>query len=568
MKKFSVFYSLLIVAIFAIETYAFSFRIEGNPEFGTDSLVPGEPFTLDFYMNNNDGITRNYYSLPLVFYSPDESINEIIHRNIGGSGPTFSIEVENSFSQIWNIMNDWTGFSWGGNLPDTIHHMVISSVGSGWESGLGEILCYRFALQIDESGKFCVDSADMPDPSYDWMWEDPSPNFNGPYCWTVGCPENDWDCDWVVDESDNCPDRYNPDQTDSDEDGLGNLCDEYPYPLLYYEFEHCWGGQYSFYFPGCDEFWIMEGPGVINNSGVWNYYDPMNLAGEYTVVVQGCDYDESSNFCQTCSLVVSWTNDAPYFTISSDTVYAYWNRLIEHYFETRDCDALNLYMVDNGGAIGPMSLSFVLPPGGDGMISYTPDYSDQDINVQIGVSDGLLDDTCNNFFHMTEYPEDTIFTFGQYLSMGDNHPMSICAGDLNNDGDNDLATHNIWTDGSVSVILNEGIDVSTNGDMIIVAPGTYIENLDYLGKSIVVQSPPRAENTTIQYSTIQITSGESLAAHLSGCTDLGGSGSYVININNNSNLIVSFRYLKQKAWLSFIQRNHFTKFSRGNHENV
>lgn len=40
--------------------------------------------------------------------------------------------------------------------------------------------------------------------------------------------ENDPDCDDVFNSIDNCPNDYNPDQDDRDEDGLGDVCDPYP----------------------------------------------------------------------------------------------------------------------------------------------------------------------------------------------------------------------------------------------------------------------------------------------------------------------------------------------------
>ncbi len=40
-----------------------------------------------------------------------------------------------------------------------------------------------------------------------------------------GCPDPDNDADGVLDSVDNCPNNFNPDQDDVDEDGLGNVCD-------------------------------------------------------------------------------------------------------------------------------------------------------------------------------------------------------------------------------------------------------------------------------------------------------------------------------------------------------
>ncbi len=40
--------------------------------------------------------------------------------------------------------------------------------------------------------------------------------------------DNDKDQDGIADENDNCPDNYNPSQTDSDSDSIGDVCDTYP----------------------------------------------------------------------------------------------------------------------------------------------------------------------------------------------------------------------------------------------------------------------------------------------------------------------------------------------------
>jgi hypothetical protein len=43
--------------------------------------------------------------------------------------------------------------------------------------------------------------------------------------------EVDTDADGVPDDQDNCPNDYNPDQKDSDGDGIGDVCDPTPYPV-------------------------------------------------------------------------------------------------------------------------------------------------------------------------------------------------------------------------------------------------------------------------------------------------------------------------------------------------
>jgi titin len=46
---------------------------------------------------------------------------------------------------------------------------------------------------------------------------------------TVRCSHDDYDCDGVIDIVDNCPDKYNPLQNDTDLDGKGNICDPCPH---------------------------------------------------------------------------------------------------------------------------------------------------------------------------------------------------------------------------------------------------------------------------------------------------------------------------------------------------
>ena len=48
--------------------------------------------------------------------------------------------------------------------------------------------------------------------------------------------------------------------------------------------------------------------------------------------------------------------------------------------------------------------------------------------------------------------------------------------------------------------IQEAIDASSNGETIIVRPGTYVENIDFKGKAISVRSEQGAAVTTIDGS--------------------------------------------------------------------
>jgi hypothetical protein len=78
--------------------------------------------------------------------------------------------------------------------------------------------------------------------------------------------------------------------------------------------------------------------------------------------------------------------------------------------------------------------------------------------------------------------------------------------------------------------IQEGIRKASPGDVVLVEPGTYYENLDFLGKDIVVRSELGPDVTTIDgslmdSSVVVFKGEETRAAVLEGFTITGGTGS-------------------------------------------
>ena len=77
--------------------------------------------------------------------------------------------------------------------------------------------------------------------------------------------------------------------------------------------------------------------------------------------------------------------------------------------------------------------------------------------------------------------------------------------------------------------VQAGIDAASPGDIVLVAPGTYVENIDYLGKSVRVESSAGAEQTVLdggrQGVVVTFSGGETAAATLVGFTVRNGFGS-------------------------------------------
>jgi len=191
MKRYLLLLPVLLL-VMTMQANAAVIRAEASPLLLPGLVEIGQPFTIDIYMDNNDGVEHLGYSMPFTLYSPDNSITNVTHRDVGGYGPFGSIYMAPEFEGYWAILNQWTPFSFDGSLADTINHTVAAL--NGWPPGLGEQLNLQFALQIDQEGTFCIDSVSVPDQSppgkFDWLFDFPTP-FNGPYCWEIGTMPED-----------------------------------------------------------------------------------------------------------------------------------------------------------------------------------------------------------------------------------------------------------------------------------------------------------------------------------------------------------------------------------------
>jgi len=79
--------------------------------------------------------------------------------------------------------------------------------------------------------------------------------------------------------------------------------------------------------------------------------------------------------------------------------------------------------------------------------------------------------------------------------------------------------------------IQEAISAAADGDTVLVGPGTYLENIDFLGKGLVLESGGGPEITIIDGgmagSVVSFVSGETAAAVIRGFTITNGTGTYI-----------------------------------------
>jgi len=301
MKHLYCLFAVLLIFLAFGNTSAMTVRAGASPLIAGDTIASGEYVTVDIYLNNDDGFTRNGVSMPFVFYSPDGSITNVVHKDVGGYGPSGSIWIDPTFASFFNLVILFEELSWDGVLPDTIGSAFAGI--TGYQSGLGEQLYIKFSFEINQTGTFCIDSCDHPNYSYDWIFEAPSPPFNGPYCWTLDEICYDSDGDGYGDPGyaqscpeDNCPDDYNPYQENSDGDELGDACDNCPM-VTNPEQEDADGDDYG---DACDDCTDIDDDGYGDPGYALNSCPDDNCPDIYNPDQFDSDMDGIGDACDAC----------------------------------------------------------------------------------------------------------------------------------------------------------------------------------------------------------------------------------------------------------------------------
>jgi len=163
-----------------------------------DSLKGGSNFfTINLYCENDDTITappppslanRVTWTSPIAF-TGDISVNWLdtaLKTNTAYFDSVMAAkfvtpEFYNFFDMLKVIVYSE---SWGDGLPDRFSFVGIANA-KGYPPGLGKIkIASWHARTSSKTGKFCVEKGKMDTDAYDWIFDEPVPDF-AKKCWTI-----------------------------------------------------------------------------------------------------------------------------------------------------------------------------------------------------------------------------------------------------------------------------------------------------------------------------------------------------------------------------------------------
>lgn len=181
-------------------------------------LCTGSNIIYKLRLTNNSGHSITGLTLGFRIYSPDGAEWGIVHAQWARD------------PALWfDLFNGVNMFGADGVGADTVAFYGSRMSGPGIPAGFDSVLFIIAAGPISNSQAnrtLCLDSSWFP-PGGSWLWSPTYvPSWDGPHCYRLmPCPCGDDDSDGVYTGCDNCPDIYNPNQKDSDWDGVGDACD-------------------------------------------------------------------------------------------------------------------------------------------------------------------------------------------------------------------------------------------------------------------------------------------------------------------------------------------------------
>ena len=265
-----------------------------------DYIKAGNDFVITVSADNPDA-DRTGISMPLAFYMTGDATAWTLNPTADGDGylavGAWAFDPINwgYWWAFWTRAIDMynpVATSWDGVDADTVNWTGSGNPGFPAGSPMGPVLEFHFGApaftDLVSEAVICVDSCHIPDTQpapdqYDWLFEDPSPSFGGPYCFTIkkqpnenayftNCPTSDLESSFDV------PFSYDFEATETEGDT--------PYTYA-----------------------VLSGPGAFNGT-TWEFDAECTDVGSHSVQVGVFDTEHIDDY-STCDFTITVTDQPP-----------------------------------------------------------------------------------------------------------------------------------------------------------------------------------------------------------------------------------------------------------------
>ncbi len=164
-------------------------------EITNDSLKTGSRFfTINLYCENNEAILPPPNQNRMTWTSPFAFTGDISIDWLDGALKSDSTYFDSATALRYVTPQFYDFFdivkviihaeSWGDGLPDKFSIVGIANV-KGYPPELGKIkIASWHAKTSSKTGRFCIEKGKMKDAAYDWVFDEPVPDFVK-QCWSI-----------------------------------------------------------------------------------------------------------------------------------------------------------------------------------------------------------------------------------------------------------------------------------------------------------------------------------------------------------------------------------------------